>query len=350
MHRLRDTLTTLLAMSPLVLDHVAGQQLAALPDSHGFAGAFTGVAGGHLLVAGGANFPDAPLAEGGVKVWHDRIFALEAPDQTWRLAGKLPRPLGYGVSVDTADGVLCIGGSDAKGHHRDCFTVRLQDGRVDILPMPALPVALANMAGARLGNTVFIVGGTLTPTDTTASRDLFSLDLEQPGDGWKRLDPIPGPGRILPVVAACEGGFHVVSGASLAPDAAGKPVRTYLKDGWVYRPGKGWSALPDLPRAVVAAPSPAMVLPNGTFRIFGGDDGSLAGLKPGTPHPGFSRRVLEYHTTRRTWSESADLPAALTPAVTAPTCVWRERHIVASGEARPGIRTPQMMTMPLATP
>ena len=41
--------------------------LPSLPDQHGFAGAFTGVSKGHLLVAGGANFPDAPPWENGKK-------------------------------------------------------------------------------------------------------------------------------------------------------------------------------------------------------------------------------------------------------------------------------------------
>ena len=31
-----------------------------VPDMHGFAGAFTGVSNGRLLVAGGANFPVKP--------------------------------------------------------------------------------------------------------------------------------------------------------------------------------------------------------------------------------------------------------------------------------------------------
>ena len=73
--------------------------LPALPDKEGFASMFAGVSGGALLAAGGANFPDKRPWEGGKKVWYDTVFVLAKPDGQWQFAGKLPRPLGYGVSV-----------------------------------------------------------------------------------------------------------------------------------------------------------------------------------------------------------------------------------------------------------
>ena len=50
------------------------ERLPSLPDREGFAGLFAGVSGGALLVAGGANFPDAKPWEGGKKVWYDTVF------------------------------------------------------------------------------------------------------------------------------------------------------------------------------------------------------------------------------------------------------------------------------------
>ena len=52
------------------------EQLPTLPDEHGFAGAFCGVSGEALIVAGGANFPGGRPWDGAQKVWHDRIFVL----------------------------------------------------------------------------------------------------------------------------------------------------------------------------------------------------------------------------------------------------------------------------------
>ncbi|HTN77120.1 MAG TPA: hypothetical protein VL096_17795, partial [Pirellulaceae bacterium] len=112
------------------------QQLAALPDNEGFAGAFAGVSGDALLVAGGANFPDKKPWEGGQKVWHDAVYVLEQPTGKWAVAGKLPRPLGYGVSVTHSGGVVCVGGSDAQRHYASVFRLRWHEGKLltDLLP------------------------------------------------------------------------------------------------------------------------------------------------------------------------------------------------------------------------
>ena len=74
------------------------KQLPSLPGPVGIAAPFAGVSHGSMIVAGGANFPDKMPWEGGRKVWHDEAWILEKPDGKWRSAGKLPRPLAYGVS------------------------------------------------------------------------------------------------------------------------------------------------------------------------------------------------------------------------------------------------------------
>ena len=95
-------------------------QLPPLPDPIGLAGPFVGVAGDTLVVAGGANFPEAAPWDGGAKVWHDRVFVLPEPNGKWIEAGCLPSPLAYGVTVSWRDRMILIGGGDAK-RHRDRF-------------------------------------------------------------------------------------------------------------------------------------------------------------------------------------------------------------------------------------
>ena len=73
--------------------------LPSIPDHEGFASPFAGVANGALVVAGGANFPGKRPWEGGTKIWYDSVFVLEKPDGAWKTAGKLPRPIGYGVAL-----------------------------------------------------------------------------------------------------------------------------------------------------------------------------------------------------------------------------------------------------------
>ena len=79
------------------------RELPPLPDKLGFAGPYVGTHNGALLVAGGANVPGKPPWEQGTKVWYDTVFVLEKPDGAWKTAGKLPRPLGYGVSLSTKE-------------------------------------------------------------------------------------------------------------------------------------------------------------------------------------------------------------------------------------------------------
>src|SRR4051794_6734931 len=107
------------------------EQLPPLPDAIGFAGSFGGVSNGALLVAGGANFPDggAPWT-GSVKKWYHKIFVLENAHGSWKEAGKLPMRLGYGVSVSWRDGLVCLGGSNEKGHYADAFILRYKGGSV----------------------------------------------------------------------------------------------------------------------------------------------------------------------------------------------------------------------------
>lgn len=316
--------------------------LPPLPDARSFAGMFAGVADDALLVAGGANFPDAMPWDGGAKFWHDRVWVLEKPDGAWREAGRLPRPLGYGVAVSTKRGVLCIGGGDAERHHADCFYLSWKNGRLETEAAPPLPRPLANMAGALLGDTVYLIGGTGEPSATAASNALLALDLSDRKAGWRELEPLPGPGRILPVAAVQAQALFVISGAALAPDAAGKPQRTYLKDTWRYEPARGWRRMADLPRPAVAAPSPAPAVGVSHFFVIGGDDGSLADFEPKSEHPGFSREILGYDTVTNTWADFDPLPESIVPPVTVPVVKWGGSFVLPGGEIRPAVRTPQV--------
>ena len=333
-------LVCLLMTSPIsCVDHSQFSRLSPLPDREGFAGAFAGVADGKLIVAGGANFPDKKPWEGGKKVWYDTVFALEEPGGQWRTIGKLPRPLGYGISVTTKEGVVCLGGSDAEKHHAEVLQLAIKGGQVETKSLPSLPIPLANGSGALVGGTVFVFGGSDHPGEQSALNHLFALDLSSPQLQWKELEPCPGKARILPVAAALEGAFYIAGGAALeATD--GKVARVYLLDAWRYQPGHGWQRIADLPKPSVAAPSPAPVLDARIF-IVGGDDGSLVGFQPIEKHPGFPKSILTYDARKNVWSVDGAVPAS---RATLPTAFWQGRWILPSGEARPGVRSPEVWT------
>ncbi len=318
-------------------------KLASLPDREGFAGSFAGVSGGALLVAGGANFPDAKPWDGGVKAWYDAVFVLDQPDGGWRHGGALPRPRGYGVSVSHRRGLVCIGGSDARQHHASVLVLKWdpKSQRLQVEPLLGLLEPRANMCGALVGDTVFVCGGTAAPDATNALNTLFSMNLSPKRPGWRTLEPLPGPGRILAVAGSHGGSFYVFGGAALRAGADGKPSRDYLRDAWRYTPGKGWKRLADLPRAAVAAPSPAPAV-NGKLLVFGGDDGTQTS-KPPAEHKGFSRDVLAYDPKSDRWEGLGESPFS---HVTTTTVSWEKRVVVPTGEIRPGVRSPEVWAAP----
>jgi SSS family solute:Na+ symporter len=314
------------------------EQLPPIPDAVGFAGSYAGVSQDVLLVAGGANFRGKPPGEGGTKVWHDRIFALERGATAWRDAGRLPQAAGYGVSLSTPEGVLLIGGGDATRNFTDVLRARWNGNAVEFETLPALPVPLAMAAGALLNRTVYVGGGLEQPTSTKASAAFFALNLDDLAAGWKTLPAWPGPARMLATASAQDGAFYLIGGADLSTGPDGKPVRQWLRDAYRFTPGKGWKRLADLPRPSVAAPSPAAAVGQAHVLLLGGDDGSQMGTPPAA-HPGFPRSVLAYHVITDTWTDFGSLPFSL---VTTTGVMWDGRLVVPGGETRPGVRSTEV--------
>ncbi len=326
-----------LALTSLNASELRWEKLPPLPNALGVAGAFAGVSGDALLVAGGANFPDKKPWEGGSKIWHREVFVLEKLDGEWRRAGQLPVPLGYGVAVSHKRGLVCFGGSVVNHHHGSAIVLRWKNGRLETELLLGMPEPRANLCGALVGNTAYLCGGTATPDATNAVGTLFAMNLSFKRPGWRRLEPLPAAGRILATAGAHEGSFYVFGGAALHPGPDGKPVREWLRDAWRYTPGKGWKRLADLPHAAVAAPSPAPVI-NGRLVVIGGDDGSQVNSPP-AEHKGFRHDVLAYDPKTDRWESMGDAPFA---HVTTTAVAWKQRIVIPSGEVKPGIRSPEV--------
>lgn len=121
---------------------VEWQKLADLPPlsasepQEGVAGAYAGIAGDDILVAGGANFRGAQanaaagkwFAHDGLKKdWRDEVYAFDGKD--WKTAGKLPQGLAYGASFSVPGGVLVVGGEDDEGAPRTGVFLLKWDGK-----------------------------------------------------------------------------------------------------------------------------------------------------------------------------------------------------------------------------
>ena len=334
-------------------------ELPSLPDPVGFAGPFAGVSSGALIVAGGANFPGGRPWDGHPKIWHDGIFVLTEPSGKWWRTGKLPRPLGYGVSVNHKDRLICIGGGDKERHYADAFELAWTDGGIKVTVLPSLPKPVAFFCGAVVGDTVYVAGGIEQPDSPTTMKTFWALDLSKPtGERqWQELEPWPGRPRMLAVAAAQAKSFFLFSGTDLVPGDDGKSRREYLTDAYRYAPNEGWKRIADLPQPTVAAPTPAISLGQSHILVFGGDNGEnasrVAELKD--QHPGFPAEVLAYHTVTDTWIKGGELlknvgadpannpNAGVWPPVTTVATWWNDRIVIPSGEVRPGVRTPRVL-------
>lgn len=334
------------------------KRLPDLPDKLGVAGAFAGVRGGTLVVAGGANFPDKTPWEGGKKVWYDTIYSLDKPNGKWLIAGKLPAPRAYGISVQTLRGLLLIGGSGDSAHFSNFWLInRHANVRSDVVinidgsndahmpdddhpaytfsadaigGLPTLPFAVANACGAYVNYKIYVAGGTVSPTSTVALSTFLAFD--ERWQSWSNLPTWPGPARQLAIAGAYGRMFCMVGGTSLDAGADGQPVRTYLKDAYAYNSVGGWKRIADLPFPLAASPSPAATV-NGKLIIFGGDDAPSADPKT---HKGFRDEMLEYDPATDKWTIIGHMPA---PRATAPVVLWNGGYVIVSGEVRRGVRS-----------
>ena len=170
-------ITALLTLSAACLsaagDKLDWKALPDLPGGLGVAGPFAGAHNDALIVAGGANFPEGvpwrKTTDGGdpAKVYYDTIHIVTRDGLDYSIAeakARLPRALGYGVSISTASGVLCIGGEwrEDGGTHRSAkvFALGYADGAVTMdADYPPLPKDTTAAAGALIGKTVYVAGG-----------------------------------------------------------------------------------------------------------------------------------------------------------------------------------------------
>ena len=210
--------------SKIVEPMTAWTKLADLPgvdqrEALGVSAPFAGTHNGSLIVAGGCNFPDKPVAEGGTKRYYDEVFLLGS--EGWKMIGHLPTPVAYGAAVSTPEGVICIGGNNAERGLKEVIrlSVSAQGDALEIDTLPSLPVTMDNMAAAYADGQLFVVGGNAYGVPC---RSLYRLDLTQNTLAWEALPDFPGACRVQPVLVAkgngetqqlyLAGGFQPIEG------------------------------------------------------------------------------------------------------------------------------------------
>ena len=335
------------------------QRLVGFPTEEqgfdkGVSACYCGVINGNLYIAGGCNFPDKPVAEGGKKRFYKAIYAAklnaEGNRLEWKTVGQMPQPAAYGVSVTYENSLIFVGGNNETGGLTTAIRLRPTATGMQQEALPSLPHALDNMAGAVVGHILYLVGGNC---EGVATQKVWSLDLKNTAkEGWKEEPSIPGIARVQPIAAALAGGLLGVWGG-FAPKTDSKAAQLAM-NGASYNAGCGtWTALPvptdALGEEVFTGGATAIATPQKGVVVVGGvnKDVFLAAINK-LPEGyllhepewyRFNNRVLCYRDG--TWTQLLQHPSVARAGCA--LAYWDGWVYVVGGELKPGIRTPEIV-------
>lgn len=306
----------------------------AMPLPNGISGAFIGVSGDALIIAGGSFF-SLPVSEGGKKEYRDDIYVLRqsAGKAVWEHAGRLPQAAAHGGSVSTPDGVLCIGGENESRVLSDVFLLRWDAASETVVAdetPPDLSAPKTYLSAAKLGDSVYVAGG--RGPDNKELNSFQVLNLKAAASGWRTLPDWPGPARFGSVLAS-----QYIENAGFIYLFSGKTGNEYLKDGYRYNPREpSWQPVAPLPRAALLAP--VLAVGQSRILIFSGSDGYKDDVwqELGDQYC-LPDDVLSYNTVTDAWAQNGRMPSGVagTAAV-----MWNGKIVIPGGELRHGVRTP----------
>jgi len=320
----------------------------------GVSAMFAGQLGDMLIVAGGCNFPDTPVAEGGKKHFYDGVFGLK--NSAWTKLGTLPAPLAYGAFVQYQDELICIGGQNSDGASSEVFALRLTDDKLafDTIEnesqtlvaefLPSLPVTIDNAYAALLGDVVYVAGGN---ADGVPSDGLYALNLADRSEGWKLITTLPDGPRVQPVLVASGDALYLWGGFCNK-----KGEEAYVNTtGWKYDVAKEqWIE--------IAAPADfvgggcGIALDETHIVCVGGVNAEIFqnALRGQYPNPEyllhekewyhFNRGLHCYNVKTGVWNNMGDYEELARAG--AGIISLDDGFVLVQGEEKPGIRTPQM--------
>ncbi|MEG1562614.1 MAG: cyclically-permuted mutarotase family protein [Bacteroides sp.] len=374
-------ITALQPLAPEVLS-IRIQKMSGIPDeeagfSLGVSACYAGIVDNQLLMAGGCNFPEVPVADGGTKRFYQGIYAANlTADSTlaWRKIGDLPVPAAYGVTVSIPGGLILVGGMNANGSLSSVYRLLLSKNKksVTIDTLRSLPYPMDNLAGTLMDNTLYVVGGNVKGKPSNC---LYSYLYTDPRSAWTEEPSFPGDARVQPVCAgqSAKGMLYVWGG--FAPYVEGKSA-TVSTGGYVYSLAqRTWTPL-SAPVGNDFVPVSlgggcAWTLNDSLIVCTGGVNEKvfLSGLqrdellkkdiaanhmervdsltgagKIYLSHPAdwyrFNKKILVYNTLRNVWMERGQSPAL---ARAGAALVGYDKILYSiNGELKPGIRTPEI--------
>ena len=323
--------------------------LKPIPDAayaKGVSAPFCGVVGDALVVAGGANFPDKSLLEGGAKRVYADIWAYEAGE--WVHAGVLPDSTAYGATF-AVDGALILAGGNVCGVTTDkVYELTLQDGKAALRSLPPLPEPMEQCGWTRDGDKLYLVGGVGTTGVYACTIGAYE---------WTKVVDLPEP-LVQPVAFASAGKLYVWGGFN--PETLEVSEKGIVMDIPVI-PSEAkeslWREAPSIPDNGTFVGATGATLPDGRLAVVGGVNRAIfARALHNTPEdriPYLSKEPAEYQFRQavyafdpatETWSLPGSDPACALagPGVAA---FGANALYVAGGELKPGVRSSRIFTL-----
>jgi len=373
-----------MSLPPIVLAQkentidVNWKKAAELPPSDGqskslgFAGAINGVSNDVFIVAGGANFPNGLPWEGGKKYYSNEIHVLqkEGKDFVWNKKVKhtLAEPIAYCGNTSTEKGIVYAGGENEHGISDKAFLINFDKDKSEIVvkPLPAMSLALTNVALTHIGNVVYAAGG---DEARNSSNSFFSLDLDDVNPQWKTLPDLPV--ALANTTAIAQNGKYgkeifIIGGRTKTTSGISELQHTVFAFDIQKQQWKKCADISDGKNISNLSAAAGIALDKNYILMIGGDNGIVfhkietyisqiakAGTKEekekltkeknalSIHHKGFYKGLLLYDTKHNKWTNIGDYPF---PAqVTTTAAKWGNEIVISNGEIKPGIRTPDVL-------
>lgn len=327
-------------------------ELRLIPDvayAKGVSAPFCGVAQGVLIVAGGANFPDKPLLEGGAKKVYDDIW-IKSPSfwKKWIRAGHLPDSTAYGATFQLGDTLILAGGSAAGATTDKVYSLSLSFGKAVLRTLPQLPQPLEQAGWTRDGDRLYLVGGLSGATGSTAVYTCSTADFK-----WEKLADLPEP-LVQPLAFAAEGTLYVWGGFN--PETLEVSPRGLSLN--MDHP-ESWTEAPPVPDGGTFTGAAGCTMPDCRLVVVGGVNREIfARALHNTPDdriPYLSKKPAEYQfrsdvwrfdPATEEWKLLGNVPACALAGPGVAAAGLKEIY-VAGGELKPGVRSPKIFSLRL---
>lgn len=334
-------------------------------DNHkhiGVAGPVTGIIGSRLVIAGGANFPDAMPWDGGKKQYQKDayIYDLNTENELKYLGRQeFNDSLAYSANISLGDQFISVGGERNGQAIADVLIYQFENDRLirQNLVYPDLPIPLTNGAVTYFNNTLYFVGG---ENIDLVSNKMYALDLSEPNSSWVEFIELPKALSHTILVNDKEGNLYVIGGRKRNTNAKSDIFSDVYK---IDIKTKSIQSLEQLPEQLAAGTG---IFYEGNIVVIGGDNGSTfhkveqlivdSNLSENEEikdkliqqkndiqraHPGFGKNVWVMNLKEGKW-KAVDSIIGESP-VTTTAILYKNSILIPSGEVKAGVRTNQIL-------